>query len=241
MISLYNTIIYQPLFNALIFFYQTIAFHDLGWAIIFLTILIRIILFPVFHKSARHQIIMQRLQPHVKKIQIAHKANKEKQAQELMALYKENKINPFSGFLMLIIQLPILWALYQISMNILKPASLTGFYSFISAPISLNTYFLGLINLANGSILMVGLAAAAQYFQAKLSLPKNKAKDESPGIAEKMTRQMVFVAPLLTLLIFYRLPAAISLYWLVASLFSIFQQIIINRQLEDGKLGNGNK
>ena len=237
---LYNLILYQPLLNTLIFFYNTIAFRDLGLAIIFLTILIRLILFPLFHKSARHQMIMQQLQPKLKKIQEDHKDNKEKQAQAMMDLYKEHEINPLSGFLLLAIQLPILIALYQIFIKSIKPDFMTGLYYFIQAPASLNATFFGLINLNQRSILMVCLAGAAQYLQAKLSIPEVEV-GHSLTQAEKMTRQMVFLGPVLTIAIFYNLPAAISLYWLVASLFSVFQQIIINKQISHGKVGNINK
>lgn len=232
MIFLYNTILYYPLLNALIFFYNTIAFEDLGLAIIFLTILIRLLLFPLFHKSARHQTIMQGLQPHLKKIQEDHKGNREKQAQATMAFYKERGINPFSGFLLILIQLPIMIAIYQIFLKSLDPGALMGLYGFVSAPTAIKTMFLGLINLKGKSILMVALAALAQYFQGKMSLPQVKG-GEASSPAERASRQMVFLGPVITLIVFYGLPAAISLYWLVATIFSIFQQKFINKQIAD--------
>lgn len=236
----YNNFLYLPLLNALIFFYNTIAFRDLGIAIILLTILIRILLFPLFHKGARHQTVMQRLQPQLKKIQEDHKKDKEKQMAATMALYKENKINPFASFFILLIQLPILIALYQIFLKSLKPDFLNGLYGFIQSPTSLNTSFLGLINLGERSIIMVVLAAVAQYFQAKLALPKKK-QGEQLLPAEKMAKQMVFVGPVITIVIFYNFPAAIALYWAVASIFSVFQQIIINRTIDHGREGSINK
>ncbi len=233
---LYNAVLYRPLLNILVLFYKTIAFEDLGLAIVFLTILIRLILFPLFHKSTKHQIIMQRLQPHVKKIQEDHKGNKEKQTQATMALYKEHGINPLSGLLLVLVQLPVMIAIYQIFLKSLGPGALEGLYGFISAPASIKTSFLGLIDLREGSILMVALAALAQYFQAKTSLPQTK-KGQNLSPAERASRQMVFIGPVITLVIFYRLPAAISLYWFVATIFSIFQQGIINKQIANGKLG----
>jgi len=240
MLSLYNTILYQPFLNVLIFLYNTIAFNDLGLAIIFLTILMRLILFPLFHKSARHQTIMQRLQPELKKIQDLHKGSREKQTQAMLDLYKRHNVSPFSGFLFLLIQLPIMIALYQIILKSLRPGFLSGLYSFVHAPAAINPTFLGLINLAERSIIVVVLAALAQYFQGKLSLPK-PAKDGVSDPAQKMARQMVFIGPVITLIIFYNFPAAIALYWLVTSIFSIFQQIIINRQKTDGEPGNVNQ
>lgn len=227
---IYQTIIYKPLLNALVFLYNSVG--DLGLAIILLTILIRIILFPLFHKSAVHQKKMQKIQPRIKTAQEKHKNDKAKQTEEILSIYKEENLNPFSGFLLILVQLPILIALYHIFLRIFKPEIFSGLYSFIARPESLNTSFLGLINLAENSILMVVLAALLQYLQAKLSLPKHQAGADSP--AEKMARQMVFLGPILTIVVFYNFPAAVPLYWAVASLFSIFQQILINKRLDNG-------
>src|SRR5271170_3636177 len=171
MIYLYHIIFKYPILNLLIFFYQTIAFHDLGLAIIFVTLFIRIILYPFFHNGAKQQMLMQRIQPHVKKIQEQHKDDREKQAQALMALYKEHGVNPFSSILLLILQLPILIALYRIILyELAGTAALTGLYSFVHAPTSINAMFLGLINLQAKNFWMVLAAAAAQFFQARLAI-----------------------------------------------------------------------
>ncbi|MEK7076709.1 MAG: YidC/Oxa1 family membrane protein insertase [Patescibacteria group bacterium] len=234
---LYHEILYQPFLNALVFFYNTIAFGDLGLAIIFLTLLIRIILFPVFQKSVREQAVMQRIQPHLKKIREEHKNDPRKQWEATMALHKEHHISPFSGFLLLLVQLPVLIALYQISIKILSPEVLGDLYSFVRAPAELSHTFLGLINLGESNMVIVGLAALAQYFQGKLGLRKTAPNAELSS-TEKMARQMVFIAPILTLVIFMRVPAAVSLYWFATSIFSIAQQLIINKQLDHGQSGN---
>jgi YidC/Oxa1 family membrane protein insertase len=145
----FHIILYQPLLNILIFFYNTIAFGDLGISIIFLTILIRLILFPIFQKSVRNQTILQKIQPKIKKIQEDHKHDKEKQAKELLSLYREHKVNPFSGFLFLLIQLPILIILYQLFLRGLTAASFGDLYNFIATPKNFQTFFLGLINFQN--------------------------------------------------------------------------------------------
>ncbi len=234
---LFHILLTQPLFNILIFFYNTIAFRDLGIAIILLTIFIRIILFPVFRKSMRYQAMMQIVQPKLKAIQEKHKNDRTKQTEAMLALYKEHNVNPFSGILLLFAQLPILLVLYRIFLRYLTPAAFTNLYPFVHAPSTLNTSFLGLINLGEASILMVAFAAIAQYFQGKLSLPK-RAPGEAPTQAERMGRQMIFIGPLLTILIFWRLPSAVGLYWLASSLFSIGQQIIINKEIALWKTQN---
>lgn len=234
---LYEAVFLQPLLNILVFFYQTIAFGDLGLAIVFLTLLIRLILFPVFHRSARYQIIMQKIQPDIKRIREAHPRDLERQSRELMALYREHRINPFSGFLFILIQIPILIALYHIFLQSLTPGALDGLYAFVSAPARLETTFLGLINLEKASIIVAGFAAAAQYIQGWIglaALPQNP----NPTAGERISRQMVYFGPFITLLIFANLPAAVSLYWATTSIFSVLQQYIINRKLHHGTLGH---
>ena len=187
MSELFNKILYQPLFNVLVFLYQYLG--DLGVAIIILTVLIRVVLFPLFYKGAKDQAIMQRLAPKIKEIQTNHKNNREEQAKALMGLYREHKVNPLSSFLLILVQLPILIALYQVFMK-----GLVG-------PDFLDLNFLGLIDLSKKSAIIVGLAAVAQYFQGKLSIISQKRKtfkDLTP--MERMGRQMIYLGPILTII-----------------------------------------
>jgi YidC/Oxa1 family membrane protein insertase len=228
--TLYQDILYRPILNLLVFFYNTIGLHNLGFAIILTTLFIRAILFPFFHKGAKQQMLMQRIQPHIKKIQEKHKEDRDAQGKALMELYKEHGVNPFSGILLLLIQLPILLAFYWVVRSGVGPGQLTGVYSFISTPASLNTMFLG-INLAKSNIILIFAAAVAQYFQAKLALYKAPGST-APTQVEKIARQMVFVGPLITIFVFYGFPAALGLYWLVTSLFSAIQQYFVNKHLQ---------
>lgn len=231
---MFQTLFYIPFLNALVFLYETVSFHDLGIAIILLTFLIRLILLPLFYKGAKDQSLMQKLQPEIKKIQHDHKDNKEKQAQAMMDLYKTHKVNPFSGFLMILVQLPVLIGLYRVFYKGISPETLVNLYSFVSAPGNVNATFLHLIDLQKPSILMVILAAAAQYIQGKLTLPKIE-KGQEPSSAEQVGRQMVFMGPILTIIILSKMPAAIGMYWLVTSVFTLTQQIYINKTLNIAK------
>lgn len=220
MSELFNKILYQPLFNVLVFLYKYLG--DLGVAIIVLTVLIRLVLFPLFYKGAKDQAIMQRLAPKIKEIQANHKNNREKQAKALMELYREHKVNPLSSFLLILVQLPILIALYQVFMK-----GLVG-------PDFLDISFLGLVDLSKRSAVIVGLAAIAQYFQGKLSIIKSEKPFKDLTSVERMGRQMIYLGPILTIifLYFFNLPSAVGLYWLTTSLFSVIQQIIINKRLK---------
>jgi YidC/Oxa1 family membrane protein insertase len=236
MFAFFFTVFYQPILNALVFLYDGVARHDLGVAIIFLTIGIRLILFPFFQKSARHQAIMQRLAPRIKEIKAQHKNNREKEVRETMALYKEHQVNPFFGILFLLIQLPVLISLFQILRHIGADPT-PELYTFIASPGVLSGSFLGLLNLQKPSILLVVLAALAQYIQGKMSLPKIGAGQELSD-QERIQRQMVYVGPFVTLIAFYNFPAAATLYWFVSSLFSIGQQSILEYQLRTWTTGN---
>jgi len=229
---LYQEIFYRPILNALVFLYQTVAGHDLGLAIIFVTILIRLLLFPFFHKGAKQQMLMQRIQPKVKKIQETHKDDRDKQAQALMELYKEHGVNPFSSFLLLIIQLPVLITLYRIFLSGLGPQQFASLYSFVHAPSSVNAVLLGILDLKARNVILVIIVGIAQYFQVRLAMYRAPGNIATLSQAERIARQTAFIGPIITVVIFFNFPAAVSLYWLVTSLFSIVQQIFVNRHLE---------
>lgn len=215
--NIFHMYVYAPILGALVFIYENIAFNDLGVAIIILTIFVRVVLFPVFYKSAKDQTLMQKIQPRMKEIQEKHKDNKEAQAQALMALYKENKLNPFSGFFLLIIQLPIFIALFQIFSRELSNVAFDS-----------STFF-GLINLSEKSIVLAFVAAGLQYIQGKMALATAGTTKDNP--AASIGKMMVIIGPALTLIILFTLPSALGVYWIVSTLFSIGQQIYINKKI----------
>jgi YidC/Oxa1 family membrane protein insertase len=211
MAGIFNTIIYQPILWVLIFLYQNLSFGNLGVAIILLTILIRLILLPLFYKGAKDQTILQHLQPHIRKIQLDHKDDKEKQAKAMMELYKTNRVNPFSGFLLLLLQLPVFIALFEI------------FTTGIKSALFINPSFLN-IPLGTSSLVLTVVAAALQYLQGRLAMPTGKNLESTQKV-------MIVLGPLVTLLVLANLPAALSLYWSVSNLFSLGQQFYINKKL----------
>mgnify|MGYP001590350004 CR=1 FL=1 len=184
---------------------------------------------------------MQKIQPEIQRIQHDHKNDREKQAQALMALYKQHKVNPFSGFFLILIQLPILIVLYRLFLAGLTTESFVNLYSFLTPPAEIHNISLGLIDLKARSIVIVVLAAALQYLQGKLSLPKRSgsAQDDSP--TARMARNMILIGPVLSIVILINLPAAIGIYWLTSSAFSIVQQLLINKKLRKNDGGIQNK
>jgi len=236
-ISAFNTILYQPLFNALVFLYQFLPGKDFGLAIIVLTVIIRIILYPLMLKSIKSQKILSELQPKIQEIQQKYKNDKEKQTKEMMSLYQREKINPFGGCLPLLIQLPILIALFRVFSRGLEPGAISHLYSFVSDPGKINPMFFGLINLAESNLGLAIFAGISQFFQSKMLMLKNlrspagggeiKKTDKTAQFSNIMQKQMLYFFPIFTVLILLRLPSAIALYWLVTALFSIFQQYLI--------------
>jgi YidC/Oxa1 family membrane protein insertase len=229
--SLFNKILYQPLFNALILLYQYLPGHDFGIAVIFLTILIRLILYPLMARSIHSQKALSDLQSKIQEIQKKHKDDKEEQAKEIMSLYQKEKINPFAGFLLILIQLPILIALYQLFWKGLRTEEMTNLYSFVPRPGIINPTFLGIINLAHPNFLFAILAGLAQFFQTKMVFPQNKKKEQTDQISQMIQKQTLYFFPIFTFLILLKLPAAISLYWLATSLFSILQQHLVFKKI----------
>ena len=228
--DVFNFILYQPLFNTLIFLYEYFPGRDFGVAVIILTLLIKIALYPLGSMGIRAQKNLSQLQPKVQELQEKHKNDKERLVKETLALYKKEKINPFSGLLPLLVQLPILIALFQVFWRGFGPERMVYLYGFLPNPGEINPFFLGLVNLSSPSIVLAIFAGAAQFLQTKmLSLPANsgQALSKKVDFSKMMQKQMLYFLPVLTILILWRLPSAVGLYWLVTSLFTIAQQYLI--------------
>jgi YidC/Oxa1 family membrane protein insertase len=229
LITLFNEALYRPLFNALVFLYNIIPGHDFGIAIILLTILIRIILFPLSQKSIKSRQALSVLQPEIKQIQKKYKT-KEEQSREMMKLYKEHKVNPFSGCLPLLIQLPVLIALYRVLINVLKPASLSVLYPFVKNPGIINPFFIGILDLSKASPILAILAGISQFFYSKITMkhspsaPQLSPKKGSMDIQKTMGRQMLYFMPILTVVIAWSFPAGLPLYWVVSTLLGLGQE-----------------
>ena len=228
LIKFFDVLLYHPLFNSLVSLYNYLPGHDFGIAIILLTIIIRIILYPVSVKALNSQKTLQALQPKMQEIQKKHKDNKEQLAKETLELYRREKINPFSGLFLAIIQLPILIALYTVFWKGLNPAELTNLYSFVSNPGQINAVFLGIVDLSKANFVLAVLAGIFQFFQTKMLVPKSvPGQGKSSDMSQIMQKQMVYFFPFLTVFILMSLPSAIGLYWVVGGIFSIVQQYFI--------------
>ena len=245
LISAYNLFIYNPLFNFLVFFYNIVPGKDVGIAIILLTLFVRFILYPINSKSIKSQKQLQDIQPKIKEIQTRYKDNKEKQAKKLMELYQKEKVNPFSGCLPLLIQFPILIALYHVFINGFKDESLSILYPFIENPGHINPVSFGIVDLSKSNAGLALIAGALQYFQTKMLMSgkketkekEDKKEEETPEkktqeFAQLLGKQMLYIMPIITVIFAMSFPSGLALYWAVTTAFAIVQQYFIMKKSE---------
>ncbi len=234
---MFNTFIYEPLYNGLIFLTSVVPGNDAGVAVVILTVIVKIILFPLYQKSLRSQMVMREIEPGVKKIQEENKGNREEIARRTLALYKENNISPFTSILLLFIQIPILFALYFVFYKGLLLHT-GGLYSFVSYPDHISDSFLSLFSITEKhNVIMALLVGVSQFVQAKLTLPKENKEAKKTGsfqeeFAKSMRLQVLYILPLFIVFVSYSFPAVLSLYWTTSNLFSIGQEIYLRKKLK---------
>jgi YidC/Oxa1 family membrane protein insertase len=216
-----------------------IPWADMGLVIIIFTSLVKLALFPLSQKSVRTQAKMKELEPKINAIKDKFK-DKQQQAMKTMELYKEEKLNPFSGILLIFVQIPIIFALYFIFLRGGLPEINTEIlYSFVSSVKNVNMNFLGLVNVAEKSLILAILAGLTQFVQARFATPKTKPKKANATLGEDFARsmslQMKYVFPFIVFLIAYNISAAIAIYWTTSNLFMIGQELYVRRTLRKEK------
>lgn len=258
--NLWNQLLVWPILNVLVAFYRFFEFlhipGPLGFAVIGLTIVIRLLLYPLMAAQLRSAKKMAKIKPHMDALAAKHKGDKQALQQAQMALYKEHGVNPAAGCLPLLIQMPVLIALYNVFYQLLNNGNLTKVISEINQIVyvpalkitTLDLNFFG-INLAvkpsqfqtHGYLLLLVpvITGALQYWQTKLMMPTKPAgtkvlavKGEKPkeDMAGDMQKQMAIITPLMFGYFAYQFPLGLALYWNVFGLFGILQQIAINKE-----------
>ncbi|MDA3925234.1 MAG: membrane protein insertase YidC [Kiritimatiellae bacterium] len=210
-------IVCKPLVSTLNFFYKLIP--NYGIAIILLTILVRIIFWPLTHKSTVSMRRMQELQPELKALQALHKENPQKLQKETWAIYKKNKVNPMSSCLPMLIQIPVFIALF----TVLRSAVELRYASFLwivdlSEPENL---FAGMVPLVGSLNILPFLMSGTMALQSYLT--------PSTGDPQQQ-KMMMIMMPAMMLFMFYSFPAALSLYWTVSQILAIVQMLVIRRK-----------
>ena len=229
--NFFQVFLYQPLFNALIFIYNFLPGHDLGIAVIILTLLIKILTLPLNTRAFKVQQAMAKIQPQIKEAQDKYKGKPEDQAKAVSAIFKRERVSPFSSLVPILIQLTILLALYQLFWKGLWLEN-NHLYSFVSKPEFLSPISLGIMDLSKPSLLIALLAGLAQLLQS-LTMPSNVNKsgdDVKDKMMKAMQKQTMFIFPLLTIFILVKLPSVLGLYWLATSVFTVLQQYILQKR-----------
>lgn len=239
MVGFFNAFIYEPLYNGLIFLVTVVPFFDVGLAVILLTCIVKLALFPLSKKSVQTQMAMKAIEPDLAKIKEKFKNSKEEQARETLKLYRQYGVNPFSSFLVILIQIPIIFGLYYVFFKGGLPTIDTSIlYSFTPIPSSVNMNFLGLTDISQKSLILAFLAGITQFFQARYSMPpiKPREADAKPSFQEDLARsmsvQMRYVFPVIVFFIAYSISGAIALYWATSNLFAIGQELVMRKKFK---------
>lgn len=236
--TVFHAAIFAPLYNGLIFLVGAIPTHDVGIAVVVLTIIVRFILFPLSKRAVEAQMAMKDVAPEVEELKTKFKDDREAQSRAIFALYKERGIHPFAGFALVLLQFPILIGLYWVFTHGELPAvDTSALYSFVRVPTEVNMDFLGLVSMSGRSIVLAVLAAATQFVYTRLSMGPAATKDPSPvesslsgDLAKSFDIQARYVLPLMIGAIGFSIAAAAPLYWTTSNIFMIIQEYISGKR-----------
>lgn len=249
--ELFTTIFINPLINVLVAFYQLLTYvhtpYALGFAIIALTIFIRLLLVPLSAAQIRSTHKMQKISPHLASVRDKHKDDKRRQQEEMMKIYKEHNINPVSGCLPVLVQIPILWSLYTVLTQIVGANSdkaIQSINNVLYTPVLRlthvwNTEFFGISLSAHPSqlvqsmpliLLVPFLTALFQFILSKMMVPEDapvKTVGSKDDFQTAFQTQSLYIFPLIVGFFSFSLPFGLSLYWNTFTFFGILQQYIL--------------
>jgi YidC/Oxa1 family membrane protein insertase len=225
--NFFFVLLYQPIYNALVFVYTLAPWGGLGLAIIVMTIFVKSILLPLTYKSMKAQKELQEIQPKIAEIKEKYKDDKEALAKELMGVYKAHNVNPFASCLPTIIQLIVFIALYQALAAGIHTVDPTILYAFVQNPGTMSPWFLGL-DLSVISIPLGVIAGIAQYFQAKQMITRRPPKAVQGAVASfdedmtaTMNKMMLYGLPIMMLVLgSTTLVGGVTLYIVISTVYT---------------------
>lgn len=237
--ALFHTIVYEPLYNGLVFFIDVLPGHNIGLAVIALTIVVRLLLYPSSRKAIISQMKLKELQPEAEAIAKEYKDNRDERAKKTLELYRKKGVNPFAPIIPLFLQLPIIITLYYIFAGSGLPAIKAEYlYPFIGFPETASTNFFSLFDITEKSWGIALVAGLSQFVQAyvyrkRTEVPKELQKPKGTSFQadfeRSMNLQMQYVFPVLIVFFSHSLSAGIALYWTTSNLFSILQELSMHR------------
>ena len=235
--SVFNATVYNPLYNGLVSIVGVLPSHDVGIAVIILTIVVRVVLYPLSKKAIVAQQKMKKIAPEMELLKEKYKNDREQQGKAMFALYKQNDIHPFASFGLILIQLPILFALYWVfAFGGLPEIDIARLYSFVSEPAGANMEFIGLINMAGKSVVLAVLAAVTQIAYTRLSMGARKKVAATGSFSGDMARsfdfQVRYVLPVFISVVAYTVPSAAALYWVTSNTAMIAQELLKGRRFK---------
>lgn len=233
----FHAVVYDPLYNGLIFLVDIIPTHDVGIAVIVLTIIVRIFMIPLSRRAVESQLALKKIQPEIEELKKKYPKNSVEQSQAIFALYKERGVHPFASIGLLLIQLPILIGLYLVFAHAGLPEVDQGLlYSFVPTPEQVNMFFLGFVDMAaKYNIVLAALAAITQFIYTRLSMgPRGEQSAGEATLSGDMAKsfdiQARYVFPILIGGISFTITAAAPLYWVVSNTFMIVQEYAMGRR-----------
>lgn len=237
--AFFHAVFYNPIYNALVALVAIIPGSDVGIAVILVTIVIRLILLPFSLSAARTQRAMKILEPKIKELKERHKGNKEKEALETLALYKEAQVNPFASILTVFIQIPVLLALYWVfyyePFSTISAINTARLYAFTPVPHDVSLQFLGIISVAGKSMTLAFLAGITQFLQAHTALSGTMKPSDAKGMQNDFQRvmgmQLKYVFPFIIGAISYSTSGAIALYFITTNLAGTLQELHVRKTL----------
>jgi YidC/Oxa1 family membrane protein insertase len=233
---MFHTLFYEPIYNLIVVVLTLVPLHDIGAAIVIVTILVKVLMLPLNLSALRSQYMMKKIEPEMKKIKELQKIKPQEASLAMMELYKKEKINPFSSLLVVIIQIPVFFALYFVFSKGLHTDPLS-LYSFVSFPETLHTIAFGIFDVTKKNIIIAVLAGLSSYAlatrqtQAMVSVKESKEESFQDQFMKSMKVQLLYVLPVIIGVSAYALPSALGLYWFTSNVIGYLQDIYMKNKL----------
>jgi YidC/Oxa1 family membrane protein insertase len=237
---MFTTLFIQPIYNLFVFLLGVVPGGDVGLAIIAITLIMRLVLYPIFTASIRTQMAMQAMQGEFDALSEKYKDNTQELAKQRMGLMKKHNVRPFAGIISLVVQFVLIIALYYALFREGFPEiDVALLYSFVTVPSLVDTTFLGINLLTPNHIVLALIVGLSQYLAIRLTIMRtaNGVQSASPQRAAAMKMQnnmMLYFLPVFIGVISYTFPAAVGIYFTVSNLVSLFQELIIRKRVKQG-------
>lgn len=232
---MFHTIFYEPVYNLLVFALTIVPLHDVGAAIILVTLIVRGALLPLNLSATRSQYALKKVEGEISSIREKHKENPQEMSKKMMEVYRREHINPFSSIFVLLIQIPIFFALYFVFSKGMKPDD-NSLYTFLSFPEKLHTLAFGVLDVTGKSIIIAVITGLTAYILAKRQTNSMVIKKHSheetfqDHFMKSMKIQLLYVLPIIISFSAAVLPAALGLYWTTSNIISIIQDFYIKKK-----------